>query len=109
LGTSKSLYEAFAFTELSREVLQKGGGSIQLQGFELHWKINIDQTHGIYHREILYRYSSSAFAFKSSLGRNTPHCTPIAKQRRHYAGSINQEEQRLNTYILKENKMFQLE
>jgi hypothetical protein len=31
-------------------------GRVQLQGFEFHWKINIDQTDGIYYKEILYRY-----------------------------------------------------
>ena len=62
----KSLYEGFAPTELSREVLQKGEDDVQLLGFEFHWKINIDQTDGIYYNVIFNDYSSGA-ASKSSL------------------------------------------
>jgi hypothetical protein len=108
LGTSQSLYEGFAFTELSWEVLQKGGGfnfrALSLIGRSISTRLTVSTT----------RKSSIAARVvlllpKAPFGRKRPHCTPIAKQRRHCAESINQEEQRRNTYILKENKMFQLE
>jgi hypothetical protein len=91
LGAIKSLYQGFAFTEWSKDVLKKGEGvfnfrALSFIGTSTSIRLTVSTT----------RKSSTATRVllllpRAPLGRKKPHYTPIAKQRRHRAESINQE------------------